>query len=256
MSELIPNGSSITEAMISDFQSRFGMTRAQAIATLDDIEAGRIQAPEGLPRSTYGAILDKNEGSSIRHKAFGVFKQAASQAATGIIGGLVVLAGVWAAQVNADVIRAREIHATSTGSSIHASGTAELTNLSVSGEMDAPRFLDVMQIPFTNGTTTPASFQMSDATGTWTILSAWIEQATGTSAGDVRYVAGTSTGMTVTSTSPVINITLVRAATGQELITTTSTLMSALAPIFPGQWFNVMSPTSVHSGVLNVIFKR
>lgn len=256
MSELIPNGSSITEAMISDFQSRFGMTRAQAIAALDDIEAGRIQAPEGLPRSTYAAILTKNEGQSIRQKVFGVIKQAGTQTGAAVIGGLVVLTGIWATQVNTTTLNANRINATSTGVSISASGTAELEDLDVSGQVEAPRFLSTVQLPLTSGTTTPASFQMTDATGTWTIVAAWIEQSTSTSGGNVRYVAGTSTGMTVTSTSPIIDITLARAATGPEQITPTSTLMSAYAPVAAGEWFNVMSPTSVHDGVPNVIYKR
>lgn len=133
MSELIPNGSSITESMISDWRTRFGATRSEAIAALDDIESGRTQAPEGLPRSTYAAVLVKNEGQSIRQKAFGVIKQAANAAAGGIIAGLVILGGIRAATGVFNTVTAGQIYATSTGQSIAASGTAAFTNVTISG---------------------------------------------------------------------------------------------------------------------------
>jgi hypothetical protein len=61
MALTIPTGSSVSEAMITDWQSRFGVDRDTAIAELLDIEDVKVELPEFIKTvSTYNALVERH----------------------------------------------------------------------------------------------------------------------------------------------------------------------------------------------------
>lgn len=61
MALTIPSTSSVTEAMISDWQSRFGVDRDTAISELLQIEDAKVELPELITTiSTYSALVERH----------------------------------------------------------------------------------------------------------------------------------------------------------------------------------------------------
>lgn len=261
-SETIPSGSYITEAMITNYIAlNPTATRSAAIAALHNIETG-VTAPTATQRgngvlspliSAYDSnVAAQGEGGRIISPASENDVQIAGPSSTGKwtpLGTLLATIGTIAAMV-VTTLTVTTLTATNQSSTNSTSTTAYVQNF------ESPTVPHILTLSFTNATNTPAAILNSDATGTRTVLAIWLEQSTSTSGGTVAYLVGTSTTMFGTSTSPFINASLARVATGNELITTTSTVMTAYGPWYPTEAITVKSAvTSVHSGVLNILWR-
>jgi hypothetical protein len=269
-SEQIPSGSAITEAMISLYMAQVAnSTRSSAIAALRAIETGTT-APSTAQRGNpvYSPLISAydqsvgafGEGGRIISPTSENDVTIAGPAGTGKWISLSSLLGlVTIAAIAVTNLVTQNLTATN----------ATITNATTTREyvtnFESPTVPKILTVAFTNATHTPVAIAFPDATGTRLILAAWIEQPTSTSGGAVSYVAGTSTNSFTTSTSPFIAMTLVRAATGPELTTVTSTMnsTSTFNPLNP-QYYPWSAPdtivvksnaTTVHSGTLNLLYR-
>lgn len=269
-SEQIPAGSYITEAMIANYIAlNPSATRSAAIAALHNIETG-VTAPTAAQRvntvlspliSAYDQSVGAfGEGGRIISPTSENDVTIAGPAGTGkwiALSTLLGLVTIAAIAVTNLVVQ----NLTATNASITNSTS---TNAYVQ-TFESPTVPKMLTVPFTSATHTPAAISYPFATGTSVILAAWIEQPTSTSGGAVSYVVGTSTNAFTTSTSPFINMTLVRAATGPELTTVTSTMnsTSTFNPLNPQYYpWSASDPitvksnaTTVHSGTINILYR-
>lgn len=255
-SSTIPTGSQITEAMISNYQAlNPSASRSAAIAALHAIETG-VAAPTAAQRgnrllepliSSYDqSVIALGEGPRVTTPAASTDVVTAGPSGTGLFQTLsTVLASVVLSLI--------------TAASLTITGTANIAQVA------SPTVQSIQCAPFTDSTTTPAALTMTDTTGTRVIFDTWIVQSTGTSIGNVSYTVGTSTDAYTTSTSPFVQTTLARAASGREAFTTTSThtTTSTRNPLFPvhGSWIpgetiTVKSSTSVNAGTVCVEYKK
>lgn len=175
----IPSNSVMTETMITDWQSRYGRSRAQTIADLDDIENARAEMPEGLPGSTwadmyasyYGNLARRSTGSLPRIKT-GVIAGVIGAATSAIVALTFMLSG--AATIGGTVTAPRYVASSTTGISMAASSTVV-----ISPGGNTTSTLDMRTVPLTGGrgscymvtdtaSTTPRSYFASWVNGAYT----------------------------------------------------------------------------------------
>lgn len=96
----IPSGSVMTETMLTDWESRYGRTRAQAISDLDDIENARAEINPSLPQSTYADLFARYYGNIDRRAVSekpriktGILAGAVSAFTSAVVAATMILSG-------------------------------------------------------------------------------------------------------------------------------------------------------------------
>jgi hypothetical protein len=125
----------MTEAMITDYMTRFGVDRTQAVKDLNDIEEGRGQPPATLPEGIYSNVLAAFRGRDTQ--SGGVRRLIIGSVAIGTVA-LAALAAVVSGNLRiTGTLTVPSINVTSTGASITASGTISGVDGSFSGVVTA-----------------------------------------------------------------------------------------------------------------------
>ena len=134
MAREIPANSVMTEAMITDWMTRYSATRDEAITQIENVEAARVELPSDLPQATYKAVVEsywgnRDKGATV---AAGIPKSivAAGTALAVAVGTFVTLAVTTLTVATANITELN-VSATST-LGITDAATTTIDNLTVS----------------------------------------------------------------------------------------------------------------------------
>lgn len=207
--------------MVTAYMTSYGVSRAQAISDLDDIESGRAAPPESMDIATYSDILDKSKGE-LEKKGIKRFQAFIGGVAATFVSGL-VLAGVIFSGAVTDSYGNFPRMATSTMLAASAATTTACD--------------------FTNSGTEPRI---------WTDAGFYL--STSTSGGSIAFNVGTSTAAGTTSTSPVVN-SVYTVGSSVVALSTTSSLQTAKAIWLPGEHIVFKTNSTTHVGSCRVTWE-
>jgi hypothetical protein len=203
----IPSNSVITEAMLTDWESRYSRTRAQAISDLYDIEKAQTVLPSGLSSSTYQDLINSFYANAERAPAVTVNWMA--HAVTGI---LATLAGATVTFLVVSTLNVTTLKAQTTTSQTNTATSQIATSTGADAFYAQNGGVKASSTAITNGITggfETLTFGITAATGTFT-------NATSGNLGAINFVA---TNIYATGTTSLLGVSFT-SATGSSLILT------------------------------------
>lgn len=246
---IIPDNSLITQAMITYWMATYGKTNDESIKDLSDIEEGRLIPPEGLPvyfepilSSSRGRLqADAKQGSwnGLRVAALGIGSAVLSALLT--VGTLAVLGNV------------------SIGGNASVGGNATIAGTSnVSGTTTASG--EVVGVPkakvitMATASTTPCAIQNTSGFTRVITSIGVVDRGSAASLGSITFQAGTGTTAFGSISYTKLLAAAITKISGVDIITTTSTPMTAYVPWKNGEWLVFKSSSTTHSGTCRIVF--
>lgn len=135
----------------------------------------------------------------------------------------------------------------SVGGALTITGTSTLSG-SIAGNVPSRRVSTMV-----TATTTPCAIQNVSGSDR-TLVAVGVSETAYAGAGTVGLTVGTSTTAFATSSSPLIANSSFSNSASQNIISTTSTLMTAHANWKTGEWLTFMTVTSTNAGSCRVLF--
>lgn len=143
--------------------------------------------------------------------------------------------------------------ATTLSSTLNVTATTTLAGAVVISGAISGNVPNTSIITQSNATTTPCAVQNTSGS-TRTLLAIGVKESSTPGAGAIGLNVGTSTTAFVTSTSPFINNGVFANSASQEVISTTSSLMTAYAPWKNNEWLVWKTVSSTNAGNCEALY--